>query len=91
MLILFIVKYESIEEFSIEQLMAGGDNSDMIERIYNNDNYKKAIKLWLRFLDKRGFLDTLISNDEPKVDEVKVEDPKEEETIAVTTTLKVED
>lgn len=82
MFLLFIVKYDSNVEFSIEQLMTGGDNPEMIERIYNNDKYKKAIKLWLPFLDERGFLDTLISCDQAKVEEFKVEDPKKEVTIA---------
>lgn len=95
MFILFIVKYDCNEEMSIEQLMTGGDNPELIDRIYNNDNYKKAIKLWLPFLDKRGFLDTLISHDEPKVEEAKVEiptvkNPKVEETAALTTTVKAE-
>lgn len=100
MFILFIVKYDSDEEMSIEQLMTGGDNPELFDRIYNNDNYKKAFKLWVPFLDKRGYLDTLISHDEPKVAEAKVEVPevevpkvevpKVDETAAVSTTVTVE-
>jgi len=72
MFILFVVKYDSSEEINIEMIMASGDNPEMINRIYNNDNYKKALKLWLPFLNKRGFLDTMIAAD-AKVDEKKEE------------------
>ena len=41
-------------------LMAGGDET-MFDRAYNNETYKKAIKLWLPFLEKRGYLDSLIT------------------------------
>lgn len=63
-MILFVVKYSSNEEINMEIIMSGGDAS-MIDRIYNNENYKKAVKSWLPFLDERGFLDTLI---EPNAD-----------------------
>lgn len=59
MISLFAVKYESSEELSMEMIMSGGD-PEMIERIYNNGNYRKAIQQWLPFLDNRGFLDVLI-------------------------------
>ena len=29
-------------------------------RIYGNETYKKALKLWLPFLDERGYLDSLM-------------------------------
>lgn len=32
-------------------------DDEMILRIYQNDNYLNAIKLWLPFMYKRGFLD----------------------------------
>lgn len=73
MFILFIVKYDSHEEISIENMMTGGADANMLDRVYNNELYKKAIKLWLPFLNKRGFLDTLI------VDDVKVVMEKKEE------------
>ena len=72
MFILFVVRNNSNEEMSIENMMTGGDNTEMMHKIYNNENYKKAIKLWLPFLNERGFLDTLI------IDEVKEEVKKEE-------------
>lgn len=61
---LFVVKYDSYEEINLEMMMSGEDNSRMMERIYNNDTYNKALKLWLPFLNKRGFLDTLIVKDQ---------------------------
>jgi hypothetical protein len=59
MFILFIVKNDSSEEINLEKLM-GSDDPVMLEKIYNNENYKKGLKLWLPFLNKRGFLDTLV-------------------------------
>lgn len=59
-MILSVVKYDSPEELSIEVLMAGGDDEEMKARVYNNENFRKAVKLWLPFIDKRGFLDALI-------------------------------
>lgn len=73
MFILFVVKYDAPEEIDLQTMMMGGENPDMYRRIYYNENYKKAITLWLPFLNKRGFLDTLI-----KPEEVKVEAKKEE-------------
>ncbi|CRL03776.1 CLUMA_CG016261, isoform B [Clunio marinus] len=60
MFILFVVKYDSNEEISIESIMTGGSDEGMFERIYRNDNYKKSLKLWLSFLNDRGYLDSLI-------------------------------
>lgn len=65
MFILFVVKYDSPEEISIETMMMGGDDPDMYQRIYYNDCFKKAVTLWLPFLNKRGFLDTLIKPEKP--------------------------
>lgn len=75
MMILFVVKYDSDEEINMETMMAGGD-PEMIKRIYNNEVYKKAVKLWLPFLSKRGFLDTLIVEDEKATEEKKPEEDK---------------
>lgn len=58
MFILFTVKYDSAEEITIQDILSGA-NEEIIKRIYNNDYYKKAVKIWLKFLNKRGFLDTL--------------------------------
>lgn len=58
-----IVKYESTEEINLENLMMGDDNSEAFDRIYKNENYKKALKLWLPLLNSRGYLDTLIKKE----------------------------
>lgn len=60
MFILLVVKYDSQEEMSIETMMMGGEDPEFYKRIYYNDLFKKAVTLWLPFLNKRGFLDTLI-------------------------------
>lgn len=59
MLILFVVKNDSSEEIDMETMM-GGDKNTMY-KFYNGECYKKAIKLWLHFLSKRGFLDALLT------------------------------
>jgi hypothetical protein len=59
-----IVKYDSAEEISLENLMTGDDNPEAMDRIYNNENYKKAVKLWLPFLNDRGYLDQLVKKEE---------------------------
>lgn len=61
MFIMTIVKYESTEEITLEDMMAEGEDDEMMERIFNNDNYKKALKLWLKFLNEKGILDVLIT------------------------------
>jgi hypothetical protein len=69
MFILFVVKLESTEEISIETIMGQGDEPDLNEmyhHIYQNETYKRAIKMWLPFLNKRGFLDTLLVDDNDK-------------------------
>lgn len=61
MFILFIVKYESSEEISLEQMMkAESVDEDLYKRIYQNDTYKKAVKTLLPFLDEKGYLDVLL-------------------------------
>ena len=60
MFILFICKYDSNEEITMEIFMRNDDGKEeLMNRIYRNENYKKAIIPWLRFLDQRGFLTTL--------------------------------
>lgn len=56
---MFFVKYDSTEEMTVEILIYGGDEATM-DQIYNNENYKKAIKLWLPFLNYKGFLDRMM-------------------------------
>lgn len=69
MFILFIVKYDSPEEITIENLMGIGQTDEdalqeMYIRVYRNETYKKAVQTWLPFLNKRGFLDTLLPIDD---------------------------
>jgi hypothetical protein len=70
MFILFVVKYDSPEEITIEAMMGLGEKIEeselqkMFSRIFGNETYKKAVKLWLPFLNKRGFLDTLLPAEE---------------------------
>lgn len=59
-MILSIVKYDSPEELNMEVILSGGDDEAMKDRIYNGENFRKAVKLWLPFMEERGFLDKLI-------------------------------
>lgn len=65
MFILFVVKNDSHEEINIEAMMSG--DPEVMFRMYNAEGYKKALKLWLNFFDKRGFLDTLIVEQKEEV------------------------
>lgn len=80
MIILFVVKYDSNEEINMEIMFKGADNmQDMIDRVYKNEYFKKAITLWLPFLKKRGFLDALIKVEGKKFEVKEVEEQKTEE------------
>lgn len=64
--ILSIVKNESTEEINLEAIMGQSSEAEAQEvysRIYGNETFKKAIKKWLPFMNKRGFLDTLLISD----------------------------
>lgn len=56
-----------LSEINIEQFISGSD-PEMLDRIYSNKNYKKALNLWLPFLNKRGFLDRMIVKEEVKAE-----------------------
>lgn len=62
MFILFICKYDNAIVMSINTVMNNDDEGaqKMIKAIYRNENYKKAVTLWLPFLNERGFLDTVV-------------------------------
>ena len=61
MFILFICKYNSEREITLDQIFKGGDGcQELLDVIYNNSNYEKACKKWLPFLNDRGFLDRMI-------------------------------
>lgn len=67
MFILTIVKNESTEEVNLEMIMGQSEDEEKLERmykrIYENETYKKAVKTWLPFLNKRGFLDSMLPAD----------------------------
>lgn len=61
MFIMFVTKYDSSEEISLEDMMKSvNPDPNLYLRAYRNEYYKKAAKLWLPFLDERGFLDSLL-------------------------------
>jgi hypothetical protein len=58
---LFVVKNDSSDEINMENLMGKGEGAEeMLQKVYKNPIYKKAVRAWLPFLNKRGFLDTMI-------------------------------
>lgn len=58
MFIMFICKYDSEKEITLDMLFKGGDGSqDLLNEIYSNDCYITACKKWLPFLNDRGCLD----------------------------------
>lgn len=59
--ILFVNKLNSEKEITMDQLFNGGkETGELMKLIYQNENYAAACKKWLPFLDRRGFLDTLL-------------------------------
>lgn len=61
MFIMFICKLNSEKEISIDQMFKGGEGSEeLMEIIYSNEIYSKACKKWLPFLNRRGFLDSML-------------------------------
>lgn len=42
----------------------GADDPAMMNRIYNNDNFKKSLIAWLPFLFEKGYLDMLVTKKE---------------------------
>ncbi|KAG5675466.1 hypothetical protein PVAND_005368 [Polypedilum vanderplanki] len=61
MFVLFIAKYDSNDDLDIEQIMNPDKvNYKVIYDAFNNEIYKNALKTWLPFLNKRGYLDTLL-------------------------------
>jgi hypothetical protein len=62
---MFVCKYESEEELTMEQFMdVNAFTDDMFNRMYRNDNYLRALKSWLPFMHKRGFLDPVAAEKE---------------------------
>lgn len=58
---MFIVKYDSKEELSLD-FFTDPERFDIkqLEKAFNNNNYQKALGLWVPFLNKRGYLDALL-------------------------------
>lgn len=56
--ITFVCKYDSDHDLTMEDFMnPDAFDEEMIYRIYQNDNFLNAVKLWLPFMYKRGYLD----------------------------------
>lgn len=67
--IMFVCKYDSEEELTMEQFLdPNAYNEDMLNRMYKNELFLDAVKSWMPFLYKRGFLDTVDgeNDDDPK-------------------------
>jgi hypothetical protein len=62
---MIVTKYESTEVLKMEDFLVVQDK-EFIDRIYCNETFKKAIKLWLPFFEKRGYLDSFLPDDEKK-------------------------
>lgn len=62
MVILFAAKYDSSEVLDMRKIIGGADPATL-DRIYNNENYKRGLKLWLPLMNERGYLDKLIDDD----------------------------
>jgi hypothetical protein len=61
MYVLFVVKYDSNEQLDAG-LVTDPAKSDpeIVHKAFNNEIYRNALRTWLPFLNKRGFLDTLL-------------------------------
>jgi hypothetical protein len=63
MFVLFVAKYDSSEDLQLDQLMEGKlKDTTSIENAFKSQYYIKALKTWLPFLNKRGYLDGLLPN-----------------------------
>jgi len=62
MFIMIVVKNEVTEELNIGEIMMGG-NDELLRKIFSEGSYKKALQSWLPFLNKRGYLDSVIKKE----------------------------
>lgn len=53
--VLAIIKNDSTEEVTFGSLFVGLQKPEILELIFNNPNFRKALMLWLPFMDDRGF------------------------------------
>lgn len=66
MFVMFIVKYDSNEELNLENMMDPESFDPIqIKRALFNDIYQKALRVWVPFLNKRGYLDKLLPREPP--------------------------
>jgi hypothetical protein len=64
MFIMFVVKFDSNGEFNIENMMDPEKfDFDTMRGGFMNEHYQNALKVWIPFLHKRGFLDKLLPSD----------------------------
>jgi hypothetical protein len=62
---MFICKYDYEKEITMEEFMdPQAFTPEVFHQIFRNDNYLNALKTWLPFLHKRGFLDPVIESEE---------------------------
>lgn len=61
MFIMFVAKFDSNEELNMEDVMDPEKvNIEVMRNAFMNGTYRNALSLWLPFLNKRGFFDTLL-------------------------------
>jgi hypothetical protein len=66
MLVMFVAKYESNEELNLEGLMDPDKfDANAIRAALHGKHYIKALETWLPFLNRRGFLDTMLPQHPP--------------------------
>lgn len=57
---LYAIKNDSTGVVDLEKEMQSDDPA-VLRKMFSNENFKNSLKLWLPFLNQRGFLDSLIS------------------------------
>lgn len=66
---MFVTRYESSEVIDMGELFSKGESmsKEFYERIYCNETFKAAVRSWLPFLEERGYLDSLLPNEQMKI------------------------
>lgn len=61
MLSLLLAKHDSDNEINLETFLTNSHgNGEMFLKAFLAPSFEKAAKMWLEFLDEKGFLDRLI-------------------------------
>lgn len=61
MFIMFVAKYDSNEDLDMQNLMDPEKvNFETIRKGFITEVYRNALAIWLPFLNKRGFIDTML-------------------------------